>query len=534
MNFLSQDSKREIKDRMAGLSGKQARRTARELASAFGVGLGIIYQESREMRLIRARATKGERKIQVKDEILEKMLSLTQQTDCAATDVVRIFERNGLIETDMVRPTWFSRWLKGQRMSRKELKRDYRPYRRFEASEPGEVYQIDATLAEQFYVDDDGSIVWESRASRNKNRKGNQKTRLVLMAAIDDCSRAHYAEFTTGQTVNHWLNFEFNAFRVKEDPRFIFHGIPACIYMDHDAVTKNPKFVRAHNALGIKVKKHKPTRKNDRFSNARSKGKIERLLRALAERQKITKIKKFASLAEANRFLLEVCLELNLRKHSSTRETPFARWNRIRPEMLIQCSDNELFESFYRDIFERLVYRDCTIRLNGETWQMPFERPFLDMINQRVTLYQHPIKQDRIFIEWDGSEYEVERRGAEMRAWADGPVHLPKSEREERLERAANEDLSGLKLWGFDQGPQEGVIYLPPKEGVPLDTSRIRPEPLRISRVDAMRRIARELRRPLTAGENSLLREALPDQATEDEITLAIESLLRPAEARTG
>jgi len=536
MGKLSEDAKQEIRLAMAGLSGADARQEARELSESLGVNEGTIYRYSAKCRGSKARTNRGERKLPLDDNVLEKMKAFTYQTDCPAPDVIEIFEKNGELKPGVISPSWFTRWLKAQAMSRKEMKQDRRPCRRFEASEPGELFQIDHTPAEQFYIDDDGSVAWESTVSRNKNRAGNRKKRLIIFGAIDDYSRCTYAEFTTGQTVNHWLNFLFNTFMQKKDPRFYFHGIPRSIYMDNDTVAKSPKFVKAMSALGVRVRKHKPTLKTDRFSNARSKGKIERFLQFLAEKQKRTKLKKFTSLEEANQFLMEVCLQYNNKIHSTTGETPLSRWIRIRPEMLIQCEDRKIYELLYRDEFQCKVYNDLTLRLDGEIWQLEYCEPFFQMIGQRVIVFRHPLKQDKIYVEWEGREYQVSRRVFEPRAWAEGPAHLPKSEREQQIEEMENMDFGHLKLWGFDKGPNENAIFLPSKKGVDSKALREKIEPPKVKQFDAMYRISRELGRNLSEQENKFLTGLFGEWVTDEEIERAIEQLTRQAnlEVKSG
>lgn len=529
MGKLSDDAKQEIGLAMSGLLGVEARDRARELSESLGVSEGTIYRYSVKCRKTRARSNRGERQLPVDEDVLEEMKAFTYQTDCPATDVIEIFEQNEMLEPGVVSPAWFTRWLKAQGMSRKEMKQDRRPCCRFETSETGELFQVDATLAEQFYIDDDGSVDWESSVSRNKNRSGNQKKRLVILAAIDDYSRCVYAEFTAGQTVNHWLKFLFNTFMQKKDPRFYFHGIPRTIYMDNDTIAKTQKFTRAMSALGISIKRHRPTRKTDRFSNARSKGKIERFLRYLAEKQKRTKLKKFSSLKEANRFLMEICLQYNNRKHSVTGETPLSRWIRIRPEMLIQCEDRKVYELLYRDEYHCKVYNDLTLRLNSEIWQLDYSEPFFQMIRKRVTVFKHPLEQDQIFVEWEGREYVVSRREFEPRAWSEGPFHMPKSERERQVEEMGNMDFGYLKLWGFDEGPSKDAIYIPPKKGVDSKALKEKIEPPKVKRFDAMYRISRELGRNLSEEENRFLTDLFGEWVTDEEIEQAIYQLTRQA-----
>jgi hypothetical protein len=238
MQEFTEAAREEIRAKMAGLSGSEAKAVALELAESFRVSIGHIYRVSSWTRAVKTRRSRGKIRIPIDPEILKDMVSMSIKTGMASTDVIDIFQKNGEITSD-ISPAWFNRQLRIRGLSRRERDVDRRPFRRFEASEPGELFQIDATLAEQYYIDDDGSIDLESRASRNKNRPGNRKSRLYIIAAMDDHSRCVYAEFTTGITVNAWLNFEFNCFRQKSDPRFIFHGIPRAIYMDNDVIGKN-------------------------------------------------------------------------------------------------------------------------------------------------------------------------------------------------------------------------------------------------------------------------------------------------------
>jgi len=526
MRILTEAQRQEIRAAMAGLSGSDAQKAALELSRSFGSSKKTIYRVSRATRIIRSRSTKGTIRIPIDKEILEDMIAMKVTLDIATTDTVDIFEKNGVIPSGLIRPAWLNGQLRARGYSSKELAVDRRPYRRFEAGEPGEVFQIDATLSEQWYLDNDGSIDLESRASRNKNRPGNKKTRLHIITAIDDHSRCVYAEFTTGVTVDHWLQFMFNCFRKKGDPRFIFHGIPRIVYLDNDSVTKNEKFVRAQNALGIKIKKHKPTRKTDKFSNARSKGKIERQIGYLVQKQRITRRDKFSNLEEGNRFLFEVCLEKNSKIHAGTGEIPFRRWLRIRPEMLVQCEDEELYNALYRDRYECHVYGDLTIRLNGKIWQLPRETDFYGMIEQRVEVYVHPLEPDQISIVWQGQEYEIELAKPELRAFSDGPIRFPKTEKDKELEALEARDLSHYKLWGFDQGPDKNVAYLPVKKGVEFDTSGLKPEPAKMRRIDAMMKIAGELGRPLSGEENTHLTALFEKWVTDQEIDEAMKQLI--------
>ena len=104
------------------------------------------------------------------------------------------------------------------------------------------------------------------------------------------------------------------------------------------------------------------------------------------------------------------------------------------------------------------------------------------------------------------------------------------------LEGLAARDLSRLKLWGFDEGPDKDIIYLPVKKGIELDTSGIKPEPYKVTRLKAMLGIAGKLGRQLTEEENKFLTGFFSAWVTDEEIEQAIEQLARTVnqEIKTG
>jgi transposase InsO family protein len=528
MGALSAAARSEIRDRMAGLSGAEARSVAGELASGYEITEATVYRLSQDVRRTRKRSTAGKRRLPVDERILQEMAKCSVDGDMTATDIVEHFELNGWIEPGLVSPSYLTRYLKEHGLSRREMRVDRRPYRRFEASEPNQVFQIDATLAEQFYLDDDGSIDWEGRASCNKNRAGNRKTRLYIIGIIDDHSRCVYAEFVTSVTTNDWLRFEFNAFRRKADPRFIFHGLPRILYMDNDSVAKNEKFLRAHEILGIKIIKHKPTKKTDTFSNARSKGKIERFFLYLAQKQRVTKFGKFQSLEEANRWLLDVCHRKNGTRHSSTGEIPYQRWMRISDERLIRCEDSELYNALYRDRTERQVYGDRTIRMDGTVYQLPGDEIFYRMIKQKVMVFMHPQQPESMCIGFEGKEYEVPLIASGNGNWSAGPVRHPQTAIERKQAELRQIETRPMKTYGeFEEQPEErAVAFMPFTRGTDLDTSALVPEPKRMERIDAMLRIADRLRVDrLDTATVELLTDMLDDWVTDEELEAAIEQL---------
>ena len=406
MGRLGEEAKRIIQEEMAGLSGSAARAKAKMLAEQFKCDITRIYYYSRDVRKRRERKDKGKPR-SVNEDSLRTMFYFTVNADFSGNHVTEIAEANGIAH---ISPSTYNRILRQRRISRRDLKRNLRPFRRWEARKPNEIHQIDTTVAQQFYLDDDGSIGYEPVSRRNKNKPGNKKPRLVLFQLVDDYSRVKWATFMLGNHTIAWMNALYEAWRTKRNASlFPFCGIPDAIYSDNDSVIKSAKFRKAMEILGVEIKTHE-------VDNPQAKGKVESGFRLLQEFEKITKLRKFQSLEEANYYLMDFLLKYNNRKHSTTGEVPFARWLEIEPERLRDVPDEQLFRLLHMDHTTRLIYPDLHLELNGKHFQLPRRKPFINYIGERVQVFWYPYDDHKIYVVLDNKDYEVEYAAPDVHA----------------------------------------------------------------------------------------------------------------------
>ena len=514
---MSEDQVREIKQEMFGLTGRAARQKASYLAEMMGVDVSRIYWYSRDVRPGRkARADKGVLR-SVNESDLEKLLVFTVQHDFAAPHLAEIAKENGV----NIHPATYNRILRERRLSRRENKQDLRPYRRWEAEHPNDLHQIDSTVSQQFYLADDGGVGYEAPHERYKNKPGNKKPRLVLIQVLDDHSRVKCARFTLGNHYMAWMNTLHYAWRKKENRSFPFYGLPRVLYSDNDSVIKSRRFTKAMARLGVEIKTHE-------VGESRAKGKVEGGFKMLQEFEKVTKIKKWKSLDEANAALEDFLIWYNSRKHGSTGERPFARWLRIDPARLINTPREELFNLLHLDFTQRKIYPDLHIYMFGKEFQLPRREPFINWIGKKVEVCWYPRETERIFVVIDDKDYEIEYRQVDIHA-AGTYKHVMKPANIALKEKIEEMDTPDWRLTGF-YTEKYGQMWLP-KEGREFDESRITGERKGVMRTQAWF-IARLQERmlfevPVTAEEKNWTTGIFGgrDEAPERELLDAIDKL---------
>jgi len=216
--------------------------------------------------------------------------------------------------------------------------------------------------------------------------------------------------------------------------------------------------------LGVHVFSHE-------VGNSRAKGKVEVSFKIIQEFEKVSLVKKWQSIEEANNALLDYLYYINNREHSVTREAPFERWNRITCSNLLNAPNEEIFRLLHLDEARRQIRKDMTISLNGVNWQLPFRKPFIDHMGQMVELFWYPGEQEKIYVVLNNKEYEVEYAAKKMRSIGrHDELPIPEAlERRQAIE--AEKDDPGLQLTGHYKDRHRRV-YLP-KEGQDFDDKRI-------------------------------------------------------------
>ncbi|MFI8609488.1 DDE-type integrase/transposase/recombinase [Pseudomonas sp. NPDC077649] len=197
---------------------------------------------------------------------------------------------------------------------------------------PNHVWQIDASISTQFYLDDDGARTInpaEYYDGKPANLKKIERKRLWRYVITDHASGAIYVQYVLGaesaENLCHVLICAMQK-RGESDP---FHGVPFMIMTDPGAAMTSAMFRNLCQALGIELIINK-------VGNARAKGQVEQAHNIVeCEFESGLKLEKAESLAHINARAGEWMRAFNATAiHNRTRRTRYGVWMLIKPEQL--------------------------------------------------------------------------------------------------------------------------------------------------------------------------------------------------------
>jgi putative transposase len=235
--------------------------------------------------------------------------------------------------------------------------------RRFEAELPNDMWQVDCMHGPR--VEHEG-----------KRRK------TYLIAFIDDHSRlVPHGEFFISESVKSFL--------CALEGALLTRGLPRKIYSDNGPAFRSHHVEHVAASLGVALIHARPYK-------PQGKGKIERFFRTV--RAEFLTGFQGNSLLEINHaFHLWLNELYHRRKHSSTGQTPFARFT-ARLECLRPAPDN--LKDHFRKAARRKVAKDRTVSLDGKIFEAP-----VPLIGKQVTVLYHPEEPDRAEVLFKGESY---------------------------------------------------------------------------------------------------------------------------------
>lgn len=477
---LGANIRRIIREEMAAANGN-ASSVAASLADRYRVSVKRIYAVTADLRTgeRKPRVDAGVNKIEsvLTVDQINQLLAMSAKNIIAET-VIEVAELSGIIPEGVITPSAWNRYLAASDCARKSLGQDVDYRARYRAKHANQIWQVDYTTAQQFYIDDDGTVKYESPLSVNKNRRGNQKRRMHCFAVYDQLSRLNYVEFTTGASTMYWLDVLYNAMRGRYD-NYPMHGVPEIIGVDQDSVVKSRVFMNAMDRLGVNIWKHAP-------GHSYSKGVVESGFRKFQSREGISKLKAMHTLEEWNAFALDQMLHFAHKPHSAHGVQPIDAWLtsiRETPHALRAVPHEELYDTLHYQEHQRVVGNDLVISLDGAEIQLPERMPFLDMIRRKITFYTHPKRPEMISVLWDERQrtsdspsarlYDVEKSAPRYYRPGEMPqVDYTGSRRRETLARAASAELPPLKTYGRYLDRHKNDRYLH-REAAVFDEGRI-------------------------------------------------------------
>jgi len=409
---LTDEEREVLRHEARGLDASASYRPfCEEHAALLGCHWSTVYRAIRDEvgRGRQKRADAGASRV-LEGDVMEDMAGLVVQYDYDAQLAIDTINANRAaegLEAVEVHAETLRRHLRRMGVSRRHNAQDLRVHRRWEAPYPGYLWQMDSTTAESWWIDADDTVGYEAPVHRNKTKAGNGKPRIWLLGLVDDHTRVRWARFYTSNSALAWRDLIIRAMRgfsprIDEWPAF---GIPERIYTDQDSAMKSAVMTRMLEILEIKRMLADPSTEAE--TNAQAKGKVERSLGLILHGfEKTTRAKRVTRLSELNRLLYRHLLYVNNRRHSETNEIPFERW--LSAQSIRVLPTSEIMAKVLRREVERRVSPSVSIQLDGNTYQLPRQAPFVDQIKKKVLVLYHEADMRRITVVIDGEEYEVD------------------------------------------------------------------------------------------------------------------------------
>ncbi len=235
--------------------------------------------------------------------------------------------------------------------------------RKFEAELPNDLWQVDCM-----------------HGPRVEHNGKHGKT--YLIAFMDDHSRlVPHGEFFLSESVESFL--------VALETALLTRGLPRKIYSDNDPAFRSHRVEHVAASLGIALIHARPYK-------PQGKRKIERFFRTV--RVEFLTGFRGMSLTDLNQALALWLAEIyHQRRHSSTGQTPFARFT-SKMECLRHVPEN--LKDHFPKAARRKVAKDRTISLDGKIFEDP-----VPLMEKQVTLLYHPEDPDRVEVMFKGQSY---------------------------------------------------------------------------------------------------------------------------------
>jgi transposase InsO family protein len=235
--------------------------------------------------------------------------------------------------------------------------------RKFEAELPNDLWQVDCMHGPRV----------EHEAKRRKT---------YLIAFMDDHSRlVPHGEFFLSESVKSFL--------MALEGALLTRGLPRKIYSDNGPAFRSHHVEHVTASLGVALIHARPYK-------PQGKGKIERFFRTVRA-DFLTGFKGETLLDLNHSFHIWLNDIYHQRKHSSTGQTPFARFT-SKMECLRSAPDN--LKDHFRKAARRKVAKDRTISLNGQIFEAP-----VALIGKQVSVLFHPEQPDRAEVVFKGESY---------------------------------------------------------------------------------------------------------------------------------
>lgn len=307
----------------------------------------------------------------------------------------------------------FQRYLREHGLNRKNRRMNRTNFRRFEAANPGDVFQFDISGSKERWYDTKTRRIVNVSAlevSKNHENENKNRTRVWRFVLLDDFSRRKFIRFVACDKPNssHVVAFLLEAYEEM--------GVPKILYTDNDQIIKYGRNRRAAQILdksladvgGYKLQQHLP-------GNSRATGKVENAHQSVEKFEKLLGLLiaegRIIDLGVLDRFAKQLTIEANYKKHRETNEKPIDRWNSKRHT--VRTVDAKILKSaFLCDEFEVRILDDLAFKYKGAAYQLPSDQGLENLVarqgkGNKVKIIFPDDMDFFTLIDFDGNEYDI-------------------------------------------------------------------------------------------------------------------------------
>ncbi|HGJ8963848.1 integrase [Pseudomonas plecoglossicida] len=422
---------------------------------------------------------------------------------------------------------------------------------------PNHVWQIDASISTQFYLDDDGAKTMnqaEFYDGKPTNLKKIERKRLWRYVITDHTSGTIYVQYVLGaESAENLCNVLICCMqkRGENDP---FHGVPFIIMTDPGAAMTSAIFRNLCKALSIELIINK-------VGNARAKGQVEQAHNIVErEFESALKLQKAETLEQINGWAGQWMRYHNATAiHTRHRRTRYGQWLTVQADQLRLAPSVEVCrelavtapETRKVNDFLQVSYRGGQFDVSsipqvmvGDTLLIT-RNPWRDEDSAQVVLTNEDGREafhvvERIAVDANGFKATSAIIGETFKSHADTPAQKARKTIEQLVtgsesqeEAAAARKARALPFNGeIDPHKHITDTVLPsymPRRGVasPITTPTVEIQPL--SHVEAAKLLRGQMGSAWTADSMAWLKSSYPNGVPEDQIDAITQQLRAPA-----
>ncbi|QZP26195.1 DDE-type integrase/transposase/recombinase [Pseudomonas mosselii] len=546
----------------------------RAAAVELGLSLPTLYRKLREVSVTtprKRRADAGQTTLSQEEAYLISALLLEsiRANNKQLSTVERAVERlrsNGLIlagrvdertgEVTSLSISAITRALRAYRLHPDQLLQP-EPAVSLASRHPNHVWQIDASISTQFYLDDDGAKTM-SQAEFYDGKPGNMKKierkRLWRYVITEHTSGTIYVQYVLGaESAENLCNVLICCMqkRGEHDP---FHGVPFIIMTDPGAAMTSAIFRNLCKALGIELIINK-------VGNARAKGQVEQAHNIVErEFESALKLQKAETLEQINAWAGQWMRYHNATAiHTRHGRTRYGQWLTIQSDQLRLAPSPEVCQELAvttpqtRKVndFLQVSYRGAQFDVStvprimvGDTLLIT-RNPWRDEDSAQVVLFGEDGREtfhvvERIGVDANGFKVTSAMIGESFKSHAETPAQQARKAIEQLVTGTGSQDeaaaarKTGVLPFNGQIDPHKHITdtVLPaymPRRGTASPIPEPTVEILPLSHVEAAKLLRAQLGNAWTADSMAWLKSNYPNGVPEDQLDAIAQQLRMPA-----